>query len=208
MDEATRAQIFEPFFTTKGIGEGTGLGLATVYGIVKQHNGFIEVYSEPGNGASFLVYFPSVELPSAVKRNDPETPSAGGTETILVAEDEVGALTIIERLLTVAGYRVLTACDGEDAVRTFEQHAEEIDLVIMDVVMPRLGGREAMDRILATHPRTRFLFSSGYSEGSIHTDFVINQGVRLIAKPYRKPVLLRAVRELLDGPAPEGGAPV
>ncbi len=200
MDEATRQQIFDPFFTTKPAGEGTGLGLATVYGIVKQHNGLIHVYSEPGMGATFRIYIPragqdalpSAEMESAV----PE----GGTETILVAEDEETVRKLVGQMLTSAGYTVLLACDGEEALQLFNEHAADIDLVLLDVIMPKLGGGEVMERIRGQHPHMRFLFSSGYSESAIHTGFVMHEGLRLIKKPYAKNDLLSAVREILDTP--------
>jgi signal transduction histidine kinase len=200
MDEATRAQIFDPFFTTKGVGQGTGLGLATVYGIVKQHNGLIDVYSEPGKGAAFKVHFPIVDRPAQNMEPKVEEPVVGGTETILVAEDEAMVRELVSRILQTAGYAVLTACDGEEALRVFEEHADAIDMAILDVMMPKLGGRDVMDRIQAKHPGMRFLFSSGYSETAIHTNFVIEEGLRLVTKPYRGAELLLTVREMLDAP--------
>ena len=199
MDQETCAQIFEPFFTTKGLGQGTGLGLATVYGIVKQHDGLIQVDSKPDEGTSFSILIPSVERPAAPDREPlPEPPVVGGAETILVAEDEEGVRGLISQLLMSEGYTVLQACDGEEAVRLFDEHADAIDLAVLDVMMPKLGGREVMERIRAKRPAIRFLFSSGYSESAIHTDFVIHSGLRLISKPYRRTVLLRAVREALE----------
>lgn len=200
MDEATRTQIFEPFFTTKEVGNGTGLGLATVYGIVKQHNGLIHVYSEPGMGSVFKVYLRASEQESETTEQKPEAPASGGSETILVAEDEAMVRTLVCNILEKAGYTVLKACDGEDALRVFDEHADTIDMALLDVMMPKLGGRGVMDRVRANYPRMRFLFSSGYSESAIHTDFVIKADVRLITKPYRKADLLRAIRETLDAP--------
>ena len=200
MDSATLGQVFEPFFTTKGVGQGTGLGLATVYGIVKQHNGQIYVYSEPEKGSIFKIYLPLVESSPEELQKAPEEPVAGGTEIILVAEDEEAVRNLIRRMLEAAGYTVLTAFDGEDALRVFEEHKDTIDMAIFDVIMPKLGGRDVMDRIQATHPKMRFLFSSGYSENAIHTNFVIKEGLRLISKPYSQTSLLRAVRETLDAP--------
>ena len=202
MDEETRAQIFEPFFTTKDVGQGTGLGLATVYGIVKQHGGLIHVSSAPGEGTTFRIYIPCTE--HSLKESSPQKslePAAGGRETILVAEDEDTVRQLVMRMLASAGYTVLEASDGEEAVRLFDEHNGGIDLVLFDVIMPKLGGRDAMDRIRARHPRARFLFSSGYSANAIDTNFVIQNGLHLINKPYRKADLLRAVREELDGPA-------
>jgi len=124
--------------------------------------------------------------------------ATGGSETVLVAEDEPMLLDLVTRVLTHAGYRVLGARDGEEALALFDAHATEIDLALLDVMMPRIGGREVMDQILPTHPHVRFLFSSGYSEGGIHTDFVVQEGLRLISKPYRMAELLQAVRSVLD----------
>ena len=201
MDEATRTQIFEPFFTTKGVGQGTGLGLATVHGIVKQHNGLLYVYSEVGKGTVFKIYFPIVEQPVEKVGTKNEVPVVGGTETILVAEDEEGVRGLVCRMLQSGGYTVLPASNGEEALRVFEEHANEIDLALLDVMMPKLGGREVMEYISAKCPWIRFLFSSGYSESAIHTNFVIKKGIHLISKPYSKLELLRAVREILDGNA-------
>ncbi|HPO16050.1 MAG TPA: PAS domain S-box protein [Candidatus Hydrogenedentes bacterium] len=199
MDESTRSQIFEPFFTTKEVGQGTGLGLATVYGIVKQHNGLIHVYSELGKGTVFKIYLPIVEHSPETVRETGKFITAGGTETILVAEDEEAVRRLVCHVLESAGYTVLTACDGEEALRIFEEHAHDIDLALLDVMMPQRSGREVMECIQATHPKMRFLFSSGYSENVIHTNFVINEGLRLISKPYHRADLLHAVRAALDG---------
>jgi PAS domain S-box-containing protein len=198
MDEATRTQVFDPFFTTKAVGQGTGLGLATVYGIVKHHDGLIHVYSEPGKGTAFKVYLPIVERSAEEVGPKVEEAAVGGTETILVAEDEEMVRDLLSNMLQTAGYTVLMACDGEEALRVFEEHADAIDLAILDVMMPKLGGREVMDRIQARCPRVRFLFSSGYSANAIHTNFVIKEKLHLITKPYRRADLLRAIRERLD----------
>ena len=198
MDEATRAHIFEPFFTTKEVGRGTGLGLATVYGIVKQHNGFIHVQSELNAGTSFHVYLPAVEGKISAPDYIPDKEIQGGKETILVAEDEKMVLDLVTRILKGAGYTVLTAQDGEDALRLYDEYSNKIDLLLLDVMMPKLGGRDVMDCVRAWDADARFLFSSGYSESAIHTDFVILDGFRLIQKPYRRVELLRAVREAID----------
>ncbi|MCC6697644.1 MAG: PAS domain S-box protein [Candidatus Hydrogenedentes bacterium] len=198
MDEKTLAHIFEPFFTTKEVGQGTGLGLAMVEGIVKQHGGFIHVYSEPGRGTEFKLYFPASERSADSVAAKREEAPVGGTETILMAEDNEMVRNSVSRMLQNAGYTILTACDGEEAIQVFEENGEHIELALLDVMMLGLNGREVMDYIHARCPRIRFLFSSGYSETGIHTDFVIKEELRLITKPYTNAQLLRAVREALD----------
>ena len=198
MDEETRSQVFEPFFTTKEVGKGTGLGLATVYGIVKQHDGMIDVYSEVGKGTTFKVYLPIVERQAEEVGNKIEGPARGGTETLLFAEDHESLRRMTLELLETAGYTVLVATDGQEALEVFEAHADEISLVLLDVVMPKLSGRDVCDRIRAINPDVRTLFTSGYSANAIHTRFVLDEGIELIRKPYDMHVLLRKIREALD----------
>lgn len=200
MDDQTRSQIFEPFFTTKEMGQGTGLGLATVYGIVQQHNGWIHVYSEIGSGTVFRIYLPAIDEAPEDIAAESEMPIVGGTETILVAEDEDMVRNLVVQMLVSAGYTVLAARDGEEAMRLFEEHESEIALALLDVMMPKLGGRQVMDRIQSRNSRIRFLFSSGYSENAIHTGFVIKEGLHLITKPYRRVELLKILRVVLDAP--------
>jgi PAS domain S-box-containing protein len=200
MDKTTRAKIFDPFFTTKESGRGTGLGLSTVYGIVEQNGGQIEVQSELGKGTVFTIYLPASN-PSSIEPNPISqniVPVGGGNETILVAEDEKTILRLATRFLTRAGYTVLTAKDGEEAVRVFEEHADKIDLVMMDVVMPRMGGKKAMEEILKKHPATRYLFASGYSPDAGHNDFIKDKSLHLLNKPYPAKALLLKVREVLE----------
>ena len=203
MDASTRSRIFEPFFTTKGFGKGTGLGLATVYGIVKQHMGLIHVYSEPGTGTVFKVYLPVVEDEVIELVEETKPFELGGNETILVAEDDLAILKTLVMILRAAGYTVLDASNGTEALRLFEENAENIDLVILDVMMPGMSGKEVMNQIQIRGSRVPFLFSSGYSENAIHTNFVIHEGLHLIQKPYSKEVLLREVRQILDASASE-----
>ena len=200
MDAATRGQIFEPFFTTKEVGQGTGLGLAMVYGIVKHHGGLIHVESEAEKGATFNVYLPVADQPADTVEISAHTGGEGGRETILVAEDEEMVRDLVRSILEDAGYTVLTARNGAEAVRLVEEHANAIDLALLDVMMPRGGGREVMDHIQATNPKTRILFSSAYSESAIHLNFVIKEGLDLLVKPYSRAELLHAVREALDAP--------
>ncbi|MCP4643633.1 MAG: PhnD/SsuA/transferrin family substrate-binding protein [bacterium] len=198
MDEETLGNVFEPFFTTKGVGEGTGLGLSTVYGLVKQHRGMIHVYSEVDAGTVFKVYLPLVDRATVAAGDRPEGPVAGGNETVLLAEDEEIVRRLTNTILTRAGYTVLNARDGEEALRVFEDHADEIGLALLDVMMPKLGGRAVYERIREARPGIRVLFSSGYSMNAIHTDFVLDEGLALISKPFQHNELLRRVREALD----------
>jgi two-component system, cell cycle sensor histidine kinase and response regulator CckA len=199
MDAETMGRIFEPFFTTKPVGEGTGLGLATVYGLVKQHQGLVHVYSEVGRGTTFKIYLPLVERRAVAVGDKIEGPPPGGTETVLVAEDESMVCELTRTILEGAGYRVLCAADGEEALRLFEGQADAIDLAILDVVMPGLGGRDVHQRMLAERPDIRVLFSSGYSMNAIHTNFVLDHGLALIQKPFSRETLLHKVRDVLDG---------
>jgi len=201
MDKSTCERIFEPFFTTKGVGKGTGLGLSTVYGIVKQNEGHINVYSEPGEGTVFKIYLPvSNPLSSEADGQVVEAATAieGGVETLLVVEDDEALLELAVQILSEAGYTGLTAKDGEEAVRVFEEHADEIDLVIMDVVMPRMGGKEAMGKILEKRPALRHLFVSGYTRGEGQAGFIKGKGMHLLNKPYQSEDLLKKIRDVLD----------
>ena len=201
MDAATLEHIFEPFFTTKAPGRGTGLGLATVYGVTKQHGGFVQVYSEAGRGSTFHVYLPVVE--GAAKQEDRgEKPKAepvrGGTETVLVAEDHESVREMACATLAGLGYQVMVAGDGEEAAQMFEAHHERIALVLLDVVMPRLGGWEAYVRICAAKPDVAVLFTTGYSAEVASLSEMVEKGVPVLQKPYSPALLARKVREVLD----------
>ncbi len=198
MDAATLEHIFEPFFTTKETGKGTGLGLSMVYGIVRQHEGMVRVYSEVGKGTTFKLYLPIIERPVDAVGTKIAGAPPHGTETILVAEDDVSLRELARHTLERAGYTVLTAADGAAALALFEKNKGRVQLLLLDVVMPELGGREVFDRIRAGHPRLPALFASGYSENAIHTNFVLQEGMQLIRKPYDGNDLLRRVREILD----------
>src|SRR5205085_6207356 len=163
MDAETRARIFEPFFTTKETGKGTGLGLSTVYGIVKQHDGHINVYSEVGHGTTFRIYLPMHESPAAVETTPAPAPLAGGTETILVAEDEAALRELARDVLEGLGYKVLLARDGAEAVALYEAERARIDLLLLDVVMPHMGGHEAYEHIRTLDGATPVIFMTGYS---------------------------------------------
>jgi len=199
MDEATKAKIFEPFFTTKQPGKGTGLGLATVYAIVTQAGGFIWVYSELGHGTSFKIYLPQVDAvptTAAVARVD----LPRGTETVLLVEDAAAVRAVARQVLQRQGYRVLEAADGEDALYLAARHQGTIDLVLTDVVMPRAGGRELAERLLAVRPDTRVLYMSGYTDDSVVRHGILEGGVAYLQKPFSPEGLARKVRDVLDAP--------
>lgn len=198
MDAATLEQIFEPFFSTKEKGKGTGLGLATVHGIVLQHKGFIQVYSEPGKGSRFSIYLPACEKTEENVESVTQETARGGTETILLAEDDEGIRRLAQRLLRKAGYQVLVAADGAEALRLYAEHQGPIHMLLLDVVMPFKGGRAVYDEIRARNPDARVLFTSGYSEATLQDNFILEAGINLLTKPYQHEALLRAVRRVLD----------
>ncbi len=198
MDETVQRQIFEPFFTTKEVGQGTGLGLATVYGIVTQHDGCIGVQSEPGRGTTFRVCLPRVDAEVGAVKPAPAGPAAGGGETILLAEDEEMVRAYALRVLEVAGYTVIQASDGTEALELFSRHRNDIDLCLFDVVMPKMNGRELYDKIREFRPNAKVLFSSGYNQDAIHTRFILDEGLDLLRKPFNRGELLRSVRQALD----------
>ena len=198
MSKETMDQIFEPFFTTKGVGKGTGLGLATVFGIMKQNNGHVEVKSQEGQGTVFSFYFPaSVSVAQKIVRPSNEASVGGGTETILLAEDDVAILALAEHTLRGAGYTVLSARDGEEALTLYKKHAAIIDMALFDVMMPRMDGKEAMKAILKLRPGLPYLFVSGYSGIEVHTGFIKENKSPILTKPYRSKELLRKVRDVL-----------
>jgi PAS domain S-box-containing protein len=204
MAEATRARIFEPFFTTKEVGKGTGLGLAVVYGIVKQHNGFINVYSEPGKGTTFKINLPLVQEEKAQIHSPEELQAVvGGVETLLVVEDNPEVLKLSKALLETYGYRVIEAVDGQDAVEKFVEHQDEIKLVIMDVVMPKMNGKEALAEMARMRPGVKALFTSGYTPNVVHKKGILLEGVHFIPKPSQPQALLKKIRKVL-GPCPTG----
>ncbi len=198
IDEKTRERIFEPFFTTKGPDKGTGLGLAVVYGIVKQHEGFIHVYSEPGKGTTFRVYFPKVDAPPDAKAVVSQGEIRRGSETILLAEDNESVRRIAEEMLISCGYRVLTAGDGEEALDIFRGNRTEVALAVLDVVMPKKGGKQVYDEMIAMNPGMKVLFLSGYSANVIHESFVLLPGLSFLQKPFSQEALARKVRDVLE----------
>ncbi len=200
MAPATKAHMFEPFFTTKGVGKGTGLGLATVHGIVKQSGGHIEVSSEPGDGTHFRIYLPQVGA-SAVRPRPGPTALPRGRETVLLAEDEDAVRSLARHVLKACGYTVLEAADGVQALEVAQGHAD-ITLLISDVVMPHLGGRELAERVTALRPGCKVLFTSGYTDDAVVRHGVHEAEVAFLQKPFTPAQLAQKVREVLDREAP------
>ena len=198
MDKTTLSHLFEPFFTTKDIGHGTGLGLATVYGIVKQNSGFINVYSEPGNGTSFKIYLPrhSGEKPQTYEETAPEI-TGGGQGVVLLVEDEPMLLELGKMMLEKMGLRVLSTSKPEEALQIAEESAEEIDLLMTDVVMPGMNGRELANRLVARYPKIKQLFMSGYTANVIAHRGVLDEGVEFIQKPFSIKELSAKINEIL-----------
>jgi len=207
MDAATQARIFEPFFTTKDPGKGTGLGLSTVYGIIKQSKGYIWVYSEPGMGTTFKIYLPKVfeEVDPVSPEREHLAPVVGGPETILLAEDQDIVRELVTEVLTSNGYTVLLAQNGEEAVRVSEQYEGTIQMLITDVVMPRMNGPDLARRILSARPQMKVIFMSGYAEDAIVQHGVLDAGMHFVQKPFRPREMSRRIREVLDAPMSESG---
>jgi CheY-like chemotaxis protein len=200
MDAETSSHIFEPFYTTKGGTSGTGLGLATVYGIVKQSGGYIWVYSEPGKGSSFKVYLPRVDEPAETPQSmKKQTRARKGTETILLVEDEPAVRELTRMVLAAQGYCVVEALNPEDAQRLSESHASRIHLLLTDVVMPGVSGRELARRITARHPNMRVLYMSGYTQNVIAGGGTLETGIAFLQKPFTPATLIDKVRDVLDG---------
>jgi two-component system cell cycle sensor histidine kinase/response regulator CckA len=198
MDKKTVERIFEPFFTTKSTGKGSGLGLAIVYGIVKQHNGYINVHSVPGIGSSFNIYLPlsRVAVEGATFVN--ASVSRACAETLLIAEDDPSVRNLMRSALQGSGYSVIEASDGEEAIQKYRGNRDAIQLLILDVIMPRKNGREAYDEIRKTHPAVKALFTSGYTADIIHKKGFLEDGVNFISKPVSPNELIKKVKELLD----------
>jgi CheY-like chemotaxis protein len=201
MDEKTAERIFEPFFTTKEQGKGTGLGLSTVYGIIKQSGGNIWVYSEPGCGTTFKIYLPlatGVASPGEKSSNSALRAVSQGHETILLVEDEAGVRELITEVLSTVGYHVLSATDGQDALKVSAGHGDQIQLMITDVIMPSMSGRELADRLRIERPEMRVLFISGYTSDAIGRHGVLDENIAFLEKPFTPASIARKVRELLD----------
>ena len=200
MDGAVLDKIFEPFFSTKAIGRGTGLGLATVYGIVKQNDGFVNVYSEPGHGTTFKIYLPGQSGTAAAAGDDTKTPPAPGRgETVLIVEDERAILKLGRKMLESLAYRVLDASTPETAIRIAEDADAAIDLLLTDVIMPEMNGRDLAERLLALHPGLRVIYMSGYTADAIAHRSILDKNINFIQKPFTKKDLAAKVRTVLDG---------
>jgi two-component system, cell cycle sensor histidine kinase and response regulator CckA len=200
MDKAIQSRVFEPFFTTKELGKGTGLGLSTVFGIVKQSGGTIWLYSEPGIGTTFKIYLPRAEgkvdwTPSL----GPPTMTIRGTETILLVEDEDQVRKVASGILQKAGYHVLEARSPGEALLVSEQHPVKIHLLLTDVVLPKMNGRQLAERIGALRPKMKIIFMSGYTDNVIIQHGVLDSGVSFLQKPFTPDSLSSKVRQVLDG---------
>jgi len=198
MDAATQARIFEPFFTTKEAGKGTGLGLATVYGIVKQSEGYIWLYSEVGVGTTFKIYLPRIDERAAVARRQEPGPLFRGSETALLVEDEASLRELLREVLEANGYSVLVARDGAEALKIAEAHTGTIHIMVTDVIMPGMSGPKIVDLVAPTRPEMKVLFLSGYSDESATRHALVGPGRAFLSKPFGPEVLLRKVRESLD----------
>ncbi len=201
MDSETQARIFEPFFTTKEQGKGTGLGLSTVYSIVKQHEGYIWVYSEPGYGTTFKIYLPRATEHQPVSARQSQLSGAPrGSETVLVVEDDFEIRTLISEFLRKYGYTVLEAAHADEALQLSAQHATSIHLLVTDVILPQVNGQTLAMRLRTVHPETRVLYISGYTAPMIMHRGLLAVGAAFLQKPFTPDTLARKVREVLDAP--------
>jgi len=199
MDARTKEKIFEPFFTTKEVGRGTGLGLSIAYGIIKQHNGYIHVYSEPGKGTTFRSYLPIIKtgVKAAAEPAAP-LPAVGGAENVLIAEDDNVVRELARKMLEHFGYTVIEARDGEDAVRKFLEHKDDVQLLLLDVLMPKKNGKEAYEEIIKIKPGMKVIFMSGYTADVLHKKGIIEEGTNFISKPLSSNEFIAMVRKVLD----------
>jgi CheY-like chemotaxis protein len=204
MDAEIMVHLFEPFYTSKETGKGTGLGLSTVYGIVKQSGGEVVVESHPGRGATFTIYLPRITEPVLTAPSAVQPAVRAGTETILLVEDELGVRQLVCEMLLRLGYQILQASGGAEALRLFEQHQGSIDLLITDVIMPQMSGRELAQRLKALQPSLKVLYISGYTDDMLAHHGVLESNVFLLQKPFAPDELAKKLREVLDAPAIRG----
>jgi signal transduction histidine kinase/CheY-like chemotaxis protein len=199
MDEETKSHIFEPFFTTKEHGKGTGLGLATVYGIVRQNYGDIKVYSKPGEGSTFEVYLPRATEISATNPSEmPASTMSLGSETVLLVEDSSAVRELVTLTLSAQGYNIVKASNGEEALSLFKNYDGRIDLLLTDIVMPHMGGKELADRIIELDPAIKVIFTSGYTDEAISHYGMLDPEITFLQKPFSPGALVAKVREVLD----------
>jgi CheY-like chemotaxis protein len=202
MDQQTLSHLFEPFFTTKEPGKGTGLGLSTVYGIVAQNGGSIWVYSEPGRGSTFKVYFPRIDEPTpAIREDGKQSPIHPGTGTILLVEDSDTVRKLMVQVLTQSGYKLLVASDAEEAFRLLAHHPGPLHLLVTDVVLPNVSGPEIAYQVSRSWPDVKVLFTSGYTDRGIVESGILESGIPFLQKPFGPESLARKVREVLGIPA-------
>jgi CheY-like chemotaxis protein len=205
MDGKTKERIFEPFFTTKEVGKGTGLGLSIAYGIVKQHNGYITCSSEPGKGTEFRIYLPATREVPRTDSDEVTLPVSGGTETVLIAEDDAAVRALVKEALEQSGYTVIEAVDGEDAVGVFAKNRDRVRLLILDVIMPKKNGKQVYEEIRKDRPDVKVIFSSGYTADILYKKRFLDEDFSFISKPVSPADLLRLVRETLDKGAAKTG---
>ncbi|MHB8203827.1 MAG: ATP-binding protein, partial [Desulfomonilaceae bacterium] len=196
MDKETLSHIFEPFYTTKEKGKGTGLGLATVYGIVKKHDGHLLCYSEPGNGTTFTIYFPSIQMEKDSDTPTDETPIPGGTETVLLVDDEEDLRDLGTTLLNRFGYKVISAGNGKEALEIYQREKDRIAIILLDLIMPEMDGRRCLAEVLQVNPNAKVIIASGYSESEPAAMAAGAKG--FVQKPYNVRQFLNTVREILD----------
>jgi two-component system cell cycle sensor histidine kinase/response regulator CckA len=198
MNEKTRERIFEPFFTTKEVGKGTGLGLSIVYGLIKQHNGYIICSSEPGKGTTFTIYMPLSKREVHIQKNFDPHPTFGGAETVLVAEDDAPVRALMKEVLTQYGYMVIEACNGEDAIIQFKKNREKVQLLILDFILPKINGKEVYDEIRKLDPKIKAVFASGYTADFLQQKGIAGENINFVSKPILPADLLNKMRETLD----------